>query len=815
MALFRISPRLGGPGLLLAALLLGPVMGLTQEQDSPPPVEAAEKEIPSPGDAGAALREVDRLVALLDQAELVGDLSERLDSAEQRLVEELAGRLQQAPIDQVDRGRLDSVLRLLPRARSALDEFQRELDEAIAFTDSTQEALRQTEATWTSILKNTDREDLPPELADVIDRVLTKAANGRQLASQQLGDLVAIETRVLEIRGRIDSLEAEAGARERALLADIFRRDAQPAWAVLANLNDGTAGSGLAAANEAVALGLRDLADTHGSRLVGHGFMGLLLLLVLLILRRSSAVSERLGDSSTRRVLDHPIATAIVLTLAFTQPLYPTAQPSVISLNAAVFICAELIVLTAVLGNIRWWSMSLAGAYLISMAVIYLLPFDTPLQRLALIVGALGGIVLMVATRRFGNERIRDRRWRVAVASLLLLFGFLLATAAVANIFGAVAYASFVVEAVIRSYMAALGLLTLSIVTRDFIDIALESRLVGLLRSVKQSQTSISLMLKRAITVAAVIFWGWSALSAFRLLDDILDGANAALNASWTVGEVTISVGTIVVFVLSIWLAVYVSRVIRFFLDEDVLPRLDLPRGVPAAISTGTHYLIIAGALIFGTAAAGLDLTRLAIVVGALSVGIGFGLQNIVNNFVSGIILLLERPIQIGDHVQVGQLMGRVTRIGIRASTVRTYEGSEVIVPNGDLISQQVVNNTLSDRDRRLEVLIGVAYGTDLEKARDVIEGAVKGVSMVSSYPSSVVLFNGFGDSSLDFRVLFWVDDFDVGLTARSEVGIAISQALAQEGIQIPFPQRDVHLYSTVQDGAAAPEPATGPDAAD
>lgn len=802
MALPGISSRLSGARLLLATLLLCPAVVFAQEQVTSPPVDEPEVKTPSPGDAGTALREVERLVSSLEQARLAGDLGERLDSAGQRFSEEVAERLQGTPIDQIDRGRLDSFRRLLPRYRSTLADFQSELNDAIAVTDSAQESLRQAESTWTAIRRNTDREDLPPELANLIERVITEAAKGRQLASERLGGLVAIETRALALRSRIDSLEAEAESRERALLADIFRRDAQPAWTALANLDDGSVGPGLSAAYELVVLGLRDLANTHGSRLVAHASVGLVLLIALLVLGRSSAVTSRIGDGSARRVLDHPVATAIVLTLAFTQPLYPTAQPSVISVNAAVFICAELIVLTAVLGNVRWWSMSLVGAYLIGMAAIYLLPFDTPLQRLALVAGALGGIVLMVATRRFAKERIRDPRWRAAVDSLLLLFGFLLATAVAANIFGAVAYASFVVEAVIRCYMAALGLLTLSIVTRDFIDIALDSRLVGFLRSVKQSQASISVLLKKTITAAAVIFWCWSALNAFRLLDDVLEGATAALNASWTVGQVTVSVGTFVVFVLSIWLAVYVSRITRFFLDEDVLPRLDLPRGVPAAISTGTHYVIIAGALLFGTAAAGLDLTKLAIVVGALSVGIGFGLQNIVNNFVSGIILLLERPIQIGDHVQVGQLMGRVARIGIRASTVRTYEGSEVIVPNGDLISQQVVNNTLSDRDRRLEVLIGVAYGTDLENARDVIGEAVNGVSLVSSYPESMVLFNGFGDSSLDFRVLFWVDDFDVGLAAKSEVGIAINQALAREGIQIPFPQRDVHLYNPLQAGA-------------
>ena len=431
-----------------------------------------------------------------------------------------------------------------------------------------------------------------------------------------------------------------------------------------------------------------------------------------------------------------------------------------------------------------------------------------------MLAGALGGIALMAATWRLVNAKVQLERWRTAVGAMLLVFIFLLATAVVANIFGAVAYSSFIVEAVIRSYLAALGLLTLGIVVRDLVGVLLDTPLVKPLRSVQRNRAFITRLLRKTIGMAAVIIWFWAALNAFRLFDPLIGGAQAALDSSWTIGLVNISLGSIIVFVLSVWAAVYVSRVTRFFLDEDVLPRLNLPRGVPAAMSTGVHYLIISAALIFGTAAAGLDLTKLAIVVGALSVGIGFGLQNIVNNFVSGLILLFERPIQIGDHVQVGQLMGRVTRIGIRASTVRTYEGSEVIVPNGDLISNQVVNYTLSDRDRRMELAVGVAYGTDVEKARGVIEEAVNSVPIVSQDPPSQALFRGFGDSSLDFRVLFWIDEFDQGMLATSEVGIAINRALKQSGIEIPFPQRDLHFRSgsPVEIRAADPGAAKQPD---
>ncbi len=798
----------------LATLVLCSTLAVAQEQQAGNTEEVAPQETRVPGDAGEALREMEQITAVLDDDERITELRMRLEAAEQQLSAGVGRHLDSIPLEQIDQSRLDGVLLALSRQRSALSDLTLEINEAVADINSVQESLRQAEITWTEIAGDVDRQDLPQELVELIQRVVDKAAVGRQRASARLGELVAIETGALELGDRLASLSADAEAREQALLADIFGRDSQPLWTALARFSVGGAAADIADLPDTLGYGVEDLADTYGSRLVGQGVGGLIVFLLVLAARRNATFKSQIEESAAQRVLDHPVALALVLTLALTQPLYPTALPSVVSLNTAVFIAAEIVVLGAVLRGVGWGALSLAGAYLIAMRAVYLLPYAAPLHRLAMLAGALGGIALIVATWRLGNARFGFGRWRTAVGFLLLTLGFLLATVVIANILGAVTYASFVFEAVIRCYLAALGLLTLSIVVRDLVSVLLGNRFIRHVRSIHQNKTSITLLLKKAISAAAVVLWLWAALSAFRLLDPLLNGVRAALDASLAVGRVSISPGTILVFVLSVWLAFYVSRVIRFFLDEDILPRLDLPRGVPAAVSTGVHYLIISGALIFGTAAAGLDLTKLAIVVGALSVGIGFGLQNIVNNFISGLILLFERPIQVGDHVQVGQLKGRVSRIGIRASTVRMYEGSEVIVPNGDLISQQVVNYTLSDRDRRMEIVVGVAYGTDVEWARDVIDDAVNAVALVSTDPPAQVLFHGFGESSLDFRILFWIDDFENGLKAMSEVGISVNRALKEEGIEIPFPQRDLHFRSKIPLAGPNADPGT-PNAPD
>jgi hypothetical protein len=201
---------------------------------------------------------------------------------------------------------------------------------------------------------------------------------------------------------------------------------------------------------------------------------------------------------------------------------------------------------------------------------------------------------------------------------------------------------------------------------------------------------------------------------------------------------------------------------------------------------------------------------QITLLAGAFGVGIGFGLQNVVNNFTSGLVLLFERPISVGDAVQIGELFGEVRRIGLRSSTLRTFQGAEVIVPNANLISDQVTNWTLSDRNRRIELPVGIEYGTDPEQVIQLLINVAKAHPDVMAYPEPGALFIGFGDSSLDFELRAWTSQFDSFLRIKSELAIGINNALRDAGITIPFPQRDLHVRS-VDPAAAAQLLTKGP----
>jgi len=228
-------------------------------------------------------------------------------------------------------------------------------------------------------------------------------------------------------------------------------------------------------------------------------------------------------------------------------------------------------------------------------------------------------------------------------------------------------------------------------------------------------------------------------------------------------------------------------------LEEDVLPRTNLERGIPHAISNTAAYAVSSIGFVLALGAAGIDLSRVTVLAGAFGVGIGFGLQNIVNNFISGLILLYERPIQIGDTVEVGTLTGEVKRIGIRSSTLRTFQGAEVIVPNASLIAEKVVNWTLSDRQRRIELPLGVAYGTDPQRVLEILLGVANASPEILKDPPPLALFRGFGDSALNFELRVWTG-LAAYLEVHSRIAIAVNTALREAAIEIPFPQRDLHI---------------------
>lgn len=300
----------------------------------------------------------------------------------------------------------------------------------------------------------------------------------------------------------------------------------------------------------------------------------------------------------------------------------------------------------------------------------------------------------------------------------------------------------------------------------------------------------------------ALLLWGVAALAVLRVWgasDATLKQISDWFMSGFEVGSLKVVPLRIFLAIVSFAVLVALAGWIRAKLDSSWLNRVRMERGAREALVTISGYLLITVAILVGLGISGVDFSNLAIIAGALSVGIGFGLQNIVNNFVSGLILLFERPIKTGDWVVVGGTEGYVKRIRIRSTQIQTFDRADVVVPNSELISNQVTNWMLYDMRGRIRIPVGVAYGSDTDRVKEILlQVAAENPKVITDGTTGEprVLFREFGDSALAFELRCYIHNIDERVRVISDLNFAIDRAFREAGIEIPFPQRDLHMRS-------------------
>ena len=256
-----------------------------------------------------------------------------------------------------------------------------------------------------------------------------------------------------------------------------------------------------------------------------------------------------------------------------------------------------------------------------------------------------------------------------------------------------------------------------------------------------------------------------------------------------------ISLMSMLMAILIILVSIFASRLAQRYMGKFLHTR-GIEKGVSGSIERITRYIIVVVGIIMAFDTLGVSMTSLAALGAVLMVGVGFGLQNVTQNFISGLIILLERPIKVGDLVEVGGNTGRVSEIGIRYTLIHTREEVAILVPNSQFISEQVINESFSSETVRRRLEVGVAYGSDVELVRKLLLEVAAGHEKVLKAPAASVLFKDFGESSLDFALQVWVSDLWHYETILSDLRFEVDAAFRKHNVEIPFPQRDLHIRS-------------------
>jgi len=540
----------------------------------------------------------------------------------------------------------------------------------------------------------------------------------------------------------------------------------------------------------------------------------LFLILTTLLIRNR----ERLKTSEHWKFVAHrPVSISLLTAVLLPAVLYSAVPPfmSFIVITLVGFAFARLLkeIITE-----PWKRHIVLGLIVFSVIYRFFLAtnFPEPLLRVYVLLTVLIGLVvclrLSAKSKRREDPPIYARGFKLGV----LFFAVILALVVWG---GRLALAGYVLESSIRSFLLILGfwlLLRLALGAVQWVADAptVQSSLpvVGRHRDdlIKWFSLFIKVMVGTIMITGVLVVWG-----AF---NNPAQAITAILSFGFTMGEQKITLGLLILAAGIFYGSFILSSAIDRLFSQKIFDQKLVDKGVRQSLTRLVHYALVFAGFMIAMSVLGFDFTKLTIIFGALSVGIGFGLQNIVNNFVCGLIMLFERPIRVGDVIEFGGIYAEVKIIGLRATWVRTFDNEEIVVPNSDLITNQVTNCTLTDRQIRRKISVGVAYGSDVPLVIATLMDIAKTSPDVLNQPEPLVLFKEFGDSSLNFQLLVWIGRFEDNLRIQSNLCQEIDRRFREAGIEIAFPQRDLHIRSVDEEagkvltGATASEPVNEPE---
>lgn len=643
----------------------------------------------------------------------------------------------------------------------------------------------------------------PPEVLQRIEAVIAATRQARAAVERRRAQALALQNRVVGQSARVKEALASISQAREVAVNRLFIRDSPPVWSgqVRSRAGQNLIVEGRSSFGEQLtALGA--YAGRHAGSFFLHAVLIILLVAALYWVRRRVKpwVGEEPSVKHAALVFERPVAAAFVLSILAGGWIYPLAPRLWGAVLGAVALIPTIIILRGLVEP-RLYPVLNALVVFNFVDLLRTAGASLPItSRFLFLFEMLAGILFLawfVKSARSSPppEAEGGRLWKtVRVAAGVTLAGFVVAF--VAGTLGYVSLATLVGNALLGSAYLAVILYAAARIADGLMMFALRVRPLNLLGMVRENRPLFRRRVRGALRALAFFIWLLMTLERLSLRRPLFGLIRDVLTARLVVGSLEISLGNVLAFAVTVWAAFLLSKFVRFVLEEDVYPRLTLARGVPYAVSTMLNYAILVVGFFLAVAAMGIDMTRFTILAGAFGVGLGFGLQNIFNNFVSGLIVLFERPVKVGDSIQMSEASGIVKRIGIRASVISAWNGSDIIVPNGKLISESVTNWTLLSGRRGVAIPVRVAHGTDPGRVIELLKGVAGSHELVAADPEPEALMVDFGPDSLNFELRAWTYHNKEWEQVRSDLAVAVNSVFAAEGISMPYPQRDLHLRS-------------------
>ncbi|OOG77969.1 mechanosensitive ion channel family protein [Flavobacterium sp. A45] len=489
-------------------------------------------------------------------------------------------------------------------------------------------------------------------------------------------------------------------------------------------------------------------------------------------------------------ILNSPIATAVLVVLNLYQFILPM-PPLIFSILIWTISTISLTVMMWKSIKIFVWKIWIA-IFVLNLIALFDIIILIHFIGESFLIMAINCLGIAIGIYAFVNRSQIQRKiylWYIILATILQFFSFYYLVNGHYNL------GKFLMTKAVYTIIVVFSLYSTFIIVKE---INLVSKILNEVDEDEPRNTISGVPHKFTIGFYVILFICWFLLMTRNTFtfQNFVDPFRSTISEPRSIGNITFSFENIIIFILVIVLSSFISKVVSFLAsDNQIIKSKNKTKNFGSWLFLSRIAIVTLGVLI-AFASAGIPLDRITLIISALGVGIGFGMQSLVNNLISGLIIAFEKPVSLDDIIEVGTQSGKMKSIGIRSSVVTTFDGADVIIPNGELLNQNLTNWTLGSSSRRSEIRFGVAYGTDLELTKKLLFEILEKNQNVLMRPQPAIWFTKFGDSSIDLVLKYWISHFDFDNDTRSELIIAIDKTLKENNIVIPFSQQDIHIIN-------------------